>query len=249
VILPGGLAFVGFQLGYFLAANRVGVATATIVTIGVGPLAAGLLDRVRRGTALRVRWWVGVVVAAIGIAVTTGADILVIDPTGWAAAIAAGCCFPFFGDAIRTLTADRPALTAVATVFGAAIVPAALLLVFAGTDPLATRGTTLALLYLGLVTTAAAYALWSAGLAVLSLGDTVTLTMIEPVAATALAVAILREPAGTLTVVGVLVTLLGVWIATAPTAASAKGAGELARSSSLSPARSPRAGWLRPGSR
>jgi DME family drug/metabolite transporter len=216
VIVPGALAFLGFQLGYFLAVGRVGVATATIVTIGTGPLVAGLLDRVRRGTALRARWWMGVAVAIAGIAVMTGAGGVLLDPIGWVAAIGAGCCFPFFGDAIRELTADRPALTAVATVFGAAILPAAMLLVLAGTDPFATKGAAVTLLYLGLVTTAAAYALWSAGLAELSLGDTVTLTMIEPIAATVLAVAILGEPAGAATVVGVLATLTGVWIATAP---------------------------------
>ncbi len=216
VIVPGALAFLGFQLGFFLAVNRVGVATATIVTIGTGPVVAGLLDRVRHGIALRIRWWIGVAVAVPGIAIMTGAGGVLFDPIGWVAAIGAGCCFPVFGAAIRDLTADRPALTAVATVFGAAMLPAAGLLLLFGTDPFAGPGTSPALLYLGLVTTAAAYALWSAGLAVLSLGDAVTLTMIEPITATVLAVAVLGEPAGPATVVGVLATLTGVWIATAP---------------------------------
>jgi DME family drug/metabolite transporter len=183
---------------------------------------AGLLDRVRRGTSLRARWWVGVAVAVTGIAVMTGTGGVLFDPIGWTAAIGAGCCFPIFGDAIQDLTADRPALTAVATVFGAAMLPAAGLLLLFGTDPLAGPGTALALLYLGLVTTVAGYALWSAGLAVLSLGDTVTLTMIEPIAATVLAVAVLGEPAGVATVVGVLATLTGVWITTARPGARAR---------------------------
>ena len=105
-------------------------------------------------------------------------------------------------------------MTAVATVFGAAV-PAVVLLVLDGTNPLTTSGTALALLYLGLVTTAAACVLWSAGLAVFSLSDTVALTMIEPTAAVVLAVAILSEPAGPATVVGVLAALTGGWIATA----------------------------------
>ena len=215
VIASGALAFLGFQVGYFLAVGRVGVAAATILAIGTGPVVAGLLDRVRHGTALPVRWWLGVAVAITGIALMTGAGGVVFDMVGGAAAIGAGCCFPIFGDAVRDLTADRPALTAVATVFGAAVLPAVVLVLLAGTDPLATPGTAATLLYLGLVTTAAAYALWSAGLAVLSLSDTVTLTMIEPIAATVLAVAILSEPAGPATVVGVIATLTGVWIATA----------------------------------
>jgi DME family drug/metabolite transporter len=177
---------------------------------------AGLLDRVRRGTRLRGRWWVGVALAIAGIAVMTGANGVTLDPTGVASAVAAGCCFPVFGDAIRDLLADRPPLTAIATVFGAAILPAVVLLYVAGTDPVGTDGTTTALLYLGVVTTATAYLLWSTGLATLSLGATVTLTMLEPVAATVLAVAVLHEVAGQGTAVGIVAALAGVWIATAP---------------------------------
>jgi drug/metabolite transporter (DMT)-like permease len=121
-----------------------------------------------------------------------------------------------FGDAIRELLADRPAVTAIATVFGAAMLPAVVLLAVAGTDPFSAAGTTTALLYLGLVTTAVAYLLWSSGLATLSLGDAVTLTMLEPVAATVLAIAVLHEAAGPATAVGIVAALAGVWIATAP---------------------------------
>jgi drug/metabolite transporter, DME family len=63
------------------------------------------------------------------------------------------------------------------------------------------------------VTTAIAYALWSAGLAHLTLANTVTLTMLEPVAATVMAIAILGEPAGPTNILGIATTLAGVWIA------------------------------------
>ena len=215
-IVIGGLAFLGFQLGFFMAVGRLGVAAATIVTIGTGPIVAGMLDRLRRGTRLRPRWWAGVGLAIAGITVMTGMNGVRLDPVGVASAVAAGCCFPVFGDVIRDLTTDRPAMTAIATVFGAATLPAALLLAVAGTDPFSTPGTTATLLYLGLVTTAVAYLLWSTGLATLSLGDTVTLTMLEPVAATMLAVVVLHEAAGLATAVGIAAALTGVWIATAP---------------------------------
>ena len=213
VTLAGAVAFLVFQLGFFVSVSLAGVATATIVTIGTGPVVAGLLDRARRGTPLRRRWWTGVGVAVLGIALTTGAGAVTLNPAGMASAVIAGCCFPVFGSAIRDLTADRPALTAVATVFGAAILPAAMLLAIAGSNPAATPGIIIALLYLGVVTTAIAYALWSAGLARLTLADTVTLTMLEPVAATVMAIAILGEPAGPTTILGITTTLSGVWIA------------------------------------
>src|SRR5664279_1073888 len=211
VTLPGAIAFLVFQLGFFVSVSLAGIATATIVTIGTGPVVAGLLDRARRGTPLRRRWWIGVGVAVPGIAVTTGAVTL--NPAGWASAMIAGCCFPVFGSAIRDLTTDRPTLTAAATVFGAAIIPAATLLAIADSNPAATAGSIIALLYLGVVTTAVAYVLWSAGLARLTLANTVTLTMVEPVAATVMAIAILGEPAGPTTILGIATTLAGVWIA------------------------------------
>jgi len=238
-IVIGAVAFLGFQLGFFLAIGRLGVATATVVAIGTGPIVAGLLDRARRGTRLRPRWWAGVALAIVGIAVMTGMNGVVLDPLGMTSAVAAGCCFPVFGDAIRDLVTDRPPLPAVATVFGAAILPSALLLGVAGTDPVGSPGTAVALLYLGVVTTAIAYLLWSTGLASLSLGDTVTLTMLEPVAAAVLAVVLLHEAAGPATVVGILTALAGVWIASSP------GRGPT-RSRSAQPASSAAQGGLAP---
>ena len=214
VTVTGALAFLVFQLGFFLSVSLSGVATATIITIGTGPIVAGLLDRVRRGTPLRRRWWTRVGVALLGIALTTGAGAVTLNPAGWASAMIAGCCFPLFGSAIGDLAVDRPALTAAAAVFGTAIIPATVLLAFVGSNPAATPGTITAVLYLGVVTTAIAYALWSAGLAHLTLSDTVTLTVLEPVAATILAIAILGEPAGPTTILGIAITLAGVRIAT-----------------------------------
>lgn len=209
----GGLSFLLFQCGFFFAVSRVGAATATIVAIGTGPVVAGLIDRVHRGVRLRRRWWIGVGVAVVGIAVMSSADGVVPDPAGWAGAVASGAFFALFGAAIRDLTTDRLGLTAIATVFGAAVPPAVILLVVMGTNPFTDGGSTAAVLYVGVVTTAVAYALWVRGLAVLTLGDTVTLTMLEPIAATVLAVLILGEPAGPTTVIGIVLALVGVGVA------------------------------------
>ena len=211
--MTGAFAFVAFQLGFFTSVGLSGVATATIITIGTGPIVAGLIDRIRRGTPLIRRWWTGVGVALAGIALITGAGGMNLNPAGCVSAIIAGCCFPLFGSAIRGLTNDRPPITAAATVFGVAIIPAAALLTVGGGSPTTTPGTIAALLYLGVITTGIAYAFWSTGLARLTLSDTVTLTMLELVVAAVLAVAILGEVANTTTVLGITSTLVGVWVA------------------------------------
>jgi DME family drug/metabolite transporter len=222
----GGLAVVAFQVGFFDAVDRLGVATATMVVIGTGPIAGGLLDRLLHGTRPTRRWVAGVAVAITGIAMMSGGGDVVM--AHWLLAIAAGCCFPIYGAATRCLLADRPPVAAIATVFGAGVAPAATLAALGasgigvagsalGTTGAGAAATIAVLGYLGLVTTAAAYALWAHGLARVPLGEAVTITMLEPVAAFVLAVVVLREPVGVVPAVGALAVLAGIWIvATGP---------------------------------
>ncbi|HYN35132.1 MAG TPA: DMT family transporter, partial [Ilumatobacteraceae bacterium] len=56
VTATGAVAFLVFQLGFFLSVSLAGAATATIVTIGTGPVVAGLLDGIDLAAPrLRVR--------------------------------------------------------------------------------------------------------------------------------------------------------------------------------------------------
>jgi DME family drug/metabolite transporter len=221
----GGLAVVAFQVGFFAAVDRLGVTTATMVVIGTGPIAAGVLDHRLHGTRPTARWAAGVAVAVTGIAAMSGGpgDVVVAD---WLLAVAGGCCFPIYGAATRRLLADRPPVAAIATVFGAAVVPASALAASgafglgvadsaapvgaAGADALAIVAV---LAYLGLVTTAGAYVLWAHGLARVPLRETVTITMLEPVAAFGLAAVVLREPLSLVPSAGAAAVVAGVGIA------------------------------------
>jgi DME family drug/metabolite transporter len=220
--IVGGLAVVAFQVGFFAAVDRLGVATATMVVIGTGPIAAGLLDRLLHGTRPTRRWVTGVAVAIAGIAMMSGGggDVVAAD---WLLAVAAGWCFPIYGAATSRLLADRPPVAAIATVFGAGVLPAATLAALcatgvgvAGSRLDATGAPTAAsvavLVYLGLVTTAAAYVSWAHGLARVPLNEAVTITMLEPVAAFVLAVVVLREPVGLVPTLGALAVLAGIRI-------------------------------------
>ena len=129
---------------------------------------------------------VGVVVAVAGIvALSTGGAGTAV-PTGWAFAVAAGCCYPVYGLAAQRLMVDRPALAAIATVFGAGAVftlPIALVASTGSAGPHVDGGVVLLVAYLGLVATALAYGLWAIGLHRLTLSDTVAVTLAEPAAA------------------------------------------------------------------
>jgi DME family drug/metabolite transporter len=233
--LIGGAAVVAFQVGFFAAVDRLGVATATMVVIGTGPIAAGALDRWLHGIRPTRRWIAGVAIAIGGIAVMSGGPGHVVA-ADWLLAVVAGACFPVYGAATRALLADRPPVAALATVFGAGVIPAAALaalgaagMTLPGADldravagaptPEVAAGAApvvAVLIYLGLVTTASAYLLWAYGLARLSLGETVTITMLEPVAAFVLAATVLHEPLGVGPTAGAIAVLVGIRTATVP---------------------------------
>jgi DME family drug/metabolite transporter len=133
---------------------------------------------------------------------------------GWGLAVLAGVCYPVYGHVAQDLMSDRSAIEAIAAVFGAGAV-LALPLAVPSTSRVTDDGAALLLvLYLGLVATALAYALWAFGLRTLPLRDTVTLTLVEPVAAAVLAAVVLEEPLTVLSWTAITAILGGVLLAT-----------------------------------
>jgi drug/metabolite transporter, DME family len=128
-------------------------------------------------------------------------------------AIGSGCCFPLYGAVIRRLIDDRPPLSAVATVFGAAVLPAGFAAAVAGGHPFGDASTFAAVTYAGSISTAVAYVLWARGLRVLSLRDTVVISVLEPVVTAVLAVAILGQEVTFRAGVGVVLTVVGITLA------------------------------------
>ena len=253
-VAVGAAAVIGLQVGYFGAVSRLGVAAATVLTISAGPVTAGLIDRWRPTSSLRrgrlsPRWVGGVMLALVGIALMSGGGWRA-DPFGWVMAIGGGACLPVYGAVTSELMVDRPPITAIATVFGAAVPGALIVGVIASWRsgwPLAT-GDVVVVGWLGVIATSLAYVAWSAGLAGLTVRDTVVVTMLEPVTATVLAAVVLDEPLPWVARVGMLVVVAGI-----VTAASSDDRDE---SVSTEPSRTPRARaarsarvarWGRPG--
>ncbi len=205
----GGAGVAGYQLAFFEAVERTGVALGTLITIGVGPPVAGLLEVALNRRRPSMWWLVGSAVAIAGVAVLT-AKTSRAEPAGIALAFVAGCSFPLFGLAGQRLMADRPVLPAMAAVFCAGAIltlPIAIgtaHLVVDSPSSLATVAT------LGIVTLALAYVLWGIGLQALSLGVVVTLTLLEPAVAAVLAVAVLGEQPTRSLAVGLMLVALGV---------------------------------------
>ena len=212
-ILVAAPSVLGYQLAFFAAVDRVGVANATIVSLGTAPIAAGLIDRIWRGHRLHPRWAGGVALAAAGIGALSGVGGWQAAPTGWLMAVIAGSAFPVYAAAAQDLSRDRPTLTAMATIFVAGAVPGVVVAAATTSSAQVSSAAVATVLYLGFVATALAYGLWSLGLR-LPLRDSVTLTLIEPVSATLLAVVFLDEQLGLVDLAGIVAVIAGVLIAT-----------------------------------
>ena len=210
--VPGPLLLIGlglamYQAAYFWAVTAAGVSVATVVSLGLAPvLTAGW--EAARGRRLPGLSTIGTLAAAVvGLALisasSTHASPAAPRPMlGLPAAAASGV-----GYAATTVLSRHVAqqvspreLTTVSTAVGAvALAPLAAM----GGVGLTPAVAPLALLgYLGLITTAVAYALFYAGLRTTSGSSAAVLTLLEPLTAALLAVLLLSEPLPWVTLVG-----------------------------------------------
>ncbi|MEP6300034.1 MAG: EamA family transporter, partial [Ilumatobacter sp.] len=214
-ILIGAIGVAAYQLAFFEAVDRTGVALGTLVTIGAGPPVAGLLDWFVSGRRPSRSWMFGSTVAIAGVALLSGGSDGA-DATGIAFALVAATSFPLYGNACQRLMHDRPFLPAMATVFGAGFVLLIPLAVVSADDVLTDGSAVVTVVVLGVVTLAMAYVLWGVGLQALSLSVVVTTTLLEPAVAAALAVTVLDEPASVGLAAGLVLVATGVLISSRP---------------------------------
>ncbi len=219
-VLLGGACVAAYNLCFFAGVKATGVATGTALTIGSGPIWAGLLQALITRQPPRPAWWAGTALAVAGVVLMLfGADASAdFDPRGVMLCLAAG-----LGYAVHTLISKH--LLGVATpdvvtlsVFSTAAV-FAVPLAWLISGPLQAGASTWLLTgYLGVVATGIAYLLFTHAMRHLSIGTGVTLTLAEPVTAFALAVLIVGERPGAQAIAGLLLVLAGlllvIWLET-----------------------------------
>ena len=206
-VLVTGILIAAYQLAFFAALDRAGVAVGTIVTIGSGPLFAGLLGRAFGEPRPDRRW-----VAATLLAVAGGAQIVGpsggAPPLGVALALLSGLGYAGYAVTSKSMLSRGARPEAVA---GASFGTAALLLVpvLLASSPgwLAAPGGVATALYLGAIPTALAYVLFFRGLEHTGTATATTIVLLEPVVAAALGVAVLDEQPALLTVAGCALVL------------------------------------------
>ncbi|WP_327666692.1 MULTISPECIES: DMT family transporter [unclassified Streptomyces] len=207
-----GVGLAVFQTAYFAAVSASGLAVATVVTLGAGPVLIAVGARLTMGERLG-RGGVAAVVGALaglGVLVLGGGGTSV-RPSGVLLALLSAA-----GYSVMTLLTRwwgrYGAVDASDTSVGAFAVTSLCLLPFALAEglfpPAAHPAQTLLLLaYITSVPTALAYGLYFAGAAVVRSATVSVIMLLEPVGAAILAVALLGERLTAATMAGTLLML------------------------------------------
>jgi drug/metabolite transporter, DME family len=208
MVYVAGAGQAGFQVCFLAAVEQIGVATGTLVAIGCTPIVAGLVTRQATPS-----WFAATALSVLGLVLLVGGDTGAVDPLGLASALGAAVSYATYIVATRRLVATGTAgIGVLATVFavsGTALLPFLLL-----TDPgaLWTDAGMLTVLYLALVPTVLAYALFNAGLRGVPASTAATLGLTEPVVAAGLGVLVLGERLGATGLLGAGLVLVGLFV-------------------------------------
>jgi len=199
-----------YQPFFFGAVQRSGVALSTLVTVGIGPVYAGLLGWAFLRHRPTRAWALATVVAVVGLVCRSWGELRLGDGVGLLMALVAG-----LGAASYVVAAkhelDRGGhaveLPAAAYLLGSVLLVPLVLresLAWVGTA----SGVALAL-YLGIVTMGLANVFAVLGMRGMTPGPASTLLLADPLTATVLGVALLGETLTPLAVVGLVLVLAG----------------------------------------
>lgn len=202
-----------YQLCFFAAVAKTGVAIGTIVGIGSAPVFGGLLGLIFRGERPGKRWLLATVLAIIGCSLLSlsGGDIA-IDPVGILLAIGAGASYAAYTLMIKGLLEKHSPNAVMAVVVCVGAVMLSPLLVGCDLDWLLQPRSIAVVLHLGLATMALSYWLFARGLQTVQVATAVTLSLAEPMTAATLGIVVLGEQLNTQAFFGISLILSGLMV-------------------------------------
>ncbi|MEV6317731.1 EamA family transporter [Streptomyces sp. NPDC051776] len=230
-VVGTGLGLTVFQTAYFAAVQATGLAVATVVTLGAGPVLIALCARLVMAERLGGGGVLAVSGALGGLAVLVlGSGGGVVKPLGVVLALVSAAGYAAITLLTRWLGRTGTGPDPRSTTAWAFAVGAVCLLPFGLAEGLLPHTADpvrvlVLVLYVAAVPTALAYALYFAGAAVVRAATASVIMLIEPVSAAVIAVALLGERLTTATVLGtclLLVAVAGLAVAEARLAAAAR---------------------------
>jgi len=199
-----------YQLCFFAAVARTGVAVGTIVGIGSAPVIGGFLGRVFRGETLSRRWMIATSLAIVGCGLLSlsGGDVA-IDPVGILLAVGAGAAYAAYTLMIKGLLEKHAPNVVMAVVVCLGAVLISPVLVNCELDWLLQPRSIGVVMHLGLATMALSYWLFARGLQTVQVATAVTLSLAEPMTAATLGVVVLGEQLNAQAFIGISLIFAG----------------------------------------
>jgi DME family drug/metabolite transporter len=200
-----------YQLCFFAAVVKTGVAVGTIVAIGSAPVLAGGLGWLVRREHPGPKWLAATLLAVLGCSLLIAAGggpagrdgSIRVNVLGIILALGAGVAYATYAVTSKGLLEEHPPEAVMAVVFCLGALFLLPLLFAADLNWLAQPRGLAVVLHLGLIATAAAYTLFARGLMAIPVATAVTLSLAEPLTAGILGVVVLGERL-------LLVTMLGI---------------------------------------
>ena len=194
-LVAGAVGVAGFQFAYFAAIGATGVAVTTAISIGLAPVFTGLWTALRTHRRPSLMWLAGTSAAVGGLVLLAfGNGIGVhVSVLGLLLSVVSAACFCAQVLAIQALAGrygEAGSLTAMFAGGALLLAPATVPLLHA--DMFVGRNL-VALLYLGVAISGGAYWLFSHGVRHLGAAAAVTISLLEPVGAAAIAATVLGQ--------------------------------------------------------
>ncbi|HWM34755.1 MAG TPA: EamA family transporter [Pseudolysinimonas sp.] len=229
-VLIGAIGVLVYPLAFYAGMDLAGVAVGNVVALGSGPAFAALLEWLVERRRLRTRWAIATALAVAGIALlAVGREVDAAAGrggivTGIVLALLAGLAYALYtyasSRAIGGSAADGAALPSngvMGAMFGAGAVLLLPVLLATGA-PLLQSGFTVGIAaYLAVGPMFIAYLLFGVGLREIRSSTVTTITLLEPVVATVLAVTVVGERLAPLGWAGLGLVLIGLIVLVART--------------------------------
>lgn len=202
-----------YQLCFFSAVAKTGVAVGTVVGIGSAPIAGGLLGWLFRGEYLSRRWFTATTLAISGcVLLSLGGGDIAVDTTGILLAVAAGASYAAYALMIKGLLEKHApnAIMALVVCIGALLTSPVLFNVDVNwlLQPRAIG----VVLHLGLATMALSYWLFARGLQHVQVSTATTISLGEPMMAATLGIVVLGERLNLQALCGIVLIFAGIVI-------------------------------------
>ena len=218
-LLIGSIGVFVYPLAFYTSMDLAGVAIGNVVSLGTGPVFAAILERIIEKRRLSRLWLgctafaiLGVVLLALGTTRGDGTSATNV-PLGVALGCLAGLAYALYTYcSSRGIRAPQSSRAVMGAMFGLGAIALLPVLLALGAPLVQSAQTASIALYLAVGPMFVAYLLFGIGMRTLASSTATTITLLEPVVATLLAILVVGERLDPLGGIGLLLILLSITV-------------------------------------